>query len=131
MFPVATKEDGQCIAAPDVCKVPPVPTPTPFVNKALCRDAEGTSPRVLACNKEVLVETSLVPMSSGNEPGVAGGILSGVNLGPATFKSFSGRVYAEGKHVVILTSATGQNGNAANVPGLHVTPSQTKVLAGA
>jgi hypothetical protein len=105
--------------------------PTPFVNLALCRDAEGTSARVLACNKEVLVETSTIPMSYGDEPGTLGGVFSGVNIGPATFKSSSGRVYAEGKHVIILTSRTGQNGTPANAMGRVETRSQGKVLAGA
>jgi hypothetical protein len=131
MFPVTTKEDGQCVAFPDACLVPPVPTPTPFANLALCRDAESTSSRVLACNKEVVVESSVIPMSSGDEPGAGGGLLSGLCMGPARFTSYSGRVYAEGKKVVIHTSVTGQNGHSANAVGCQVSPSQTRVLAGA
>jgi hypothetical protein len=131
MSPVSTKEGGECVAFPDVCLVPPVPTPTPFINVALCRDAQSTSSRVLACNKEVVVETSVVPMSRGNEGGVAGGVMSGVNLGPARFTRYSERVFAEGKRVVVHTSTCAQNGYSANHPaGCQVTPSQTRVLAG-
>ncbi|MEM9693482.1 MAG: PAAR-like domain-containing protein [Myxococcota bacterium] len=130
MFPVATKGGGVCLAAPDVCLVPPLPTPTPFVNVALCEDAVGTSAKVRACNKEVVTEASTIPMSSGNEPGVAGGVVSGVNLGPAAFVSFSGRVIAEGKKVVTLTSQTAQNGRPANCPGLLISTAQGKVNVG-
>ncbi|HHH30820.1 MAG TPA: DUF4150 domain-containing protein [Polyangiaceae bacterium] len=131
MFPVSTKQDGTCVAFPDACLVPPVPIPTPFVNIALCRDAAATSSRVLACNKEVVVESSIIPRSIGDEPGTGGGLLSGVNMGPARFKTYSSRVYAEGKKVVIQTSVTGQNGMSANAVGCQVSPSQTRVLAGA
>lgn len=131
MFPVATKAGGDCTARVDVCRVPPQMIPTPFVNVAFCRDASGTSAQVLACNKEVLVESSEIPMSTGNEPGSGGGVISGIIKGPCTFRSYSSRVYAEGKKVVILSSTTGQNGKCANALGNQSSPSQTKVLAGA
>lgn len=131
MFLVSTKQDGMCIAFPDACLVPSVPIPTPFVNIALCRDATTTSSRVLACNKEVVVESSVIPRSTGNEPGTGGGVLSGVNMSPTRFKTYSSRVYAEGKKVVIHTSVTGQNGMSANAVGCQVSPSQTRVRAGA
>jgi Toxin PAAR-like domain len=129
MFPVSTKQDGQCIAFPDACLVPPVPTPTPFPNLALCRDAEATSSRVLACNKEVVVENSIIPQSSGDEAGSAGGVVSGMNKGPCRFTSYSSRVFAEGKKVVVHTSTTGQNGVSANAVGCQQSPSQSRVLA--
>jgi hypothetical protein len=70
-------------------------------------------------------------MSSGDEPGVGGGIMSGMNRGPVTFKTASAKVYAKGKRVIMLTACSAHNGISANAPGgLHVSPSQAKVLVG-
>ena len=131
-MPVSSKGGGECFAFPDVCLVPatPSPVPTPFPNMAMCRDADGTSGKVLADNKEVVVITSTIPMSSGDEPGTGGGVVSGVNRGQVSFKSGSSKIYAGGKKVVIHTAATAHNGSNANMPaGTHVTASQGKVLA--
>ncbi len=134
MLPVATKAAGRCFAFPDVCLVPgPAgPVPVPFPNTAECRDAEGTVESVLVEGKEVVVESSTIPMSSGDEAGTAGGVVSGVFRGPASFKSASAKIFAKGRKVVIHTALVAQNGQNANMPaGMHVTASQGKVLAGA
>jgi len=133
MLPVSTKAGGNCFAFPDVCLVPgPTgPVPTPFPNTAECRDAEATVDAVLVQGKEVIVESSKIPMSTGDEPGSAGGVVSGVFRGPAKFKTASSKIYAKGKKVVLHTAITGHNGDNANMPaGTHVSPSQGKVLAG-
>src|SRR5947209_3238599 len=116
MRSISNKAGGSCEAAPDVCLVPPLSTPTPFPNVANCRDAEATSAKVLAGNKEVLVESSVIPMSHGDEPGVGGGVMSGVQLGPARFTTSSSKVYAGGKRVVIHTASTSHNGFSPNHP---------------
>jgi hypothetical protein len=132
MLPVSTKGGGECFAFPDVCLVPatPSPVPTPFPNTGQCRDADGTVGKVLADNKEVLVQPSTLPMSSGDEAGTGGGVVSGVSRGQISFKSASAKVYAGGKKVVLHTAATAHNGVNANMPaGTQVTASQGKVLA--
>ena len=133
MLPVATKAGGNCFGFPDVCLVPAPtgPVPSPFPNTAECRDADGTVDAVLVEGKEVIVESSKIPMSSGDEAGSAGGVVSGVFRGPATFKTASSKVFAKGKKVVLHMALTGHNGDNANMPaGMHVSPSQSKVLAG-
>lgn len=133
MLPVATKAAGTCFAFPDVCQVPgPTgPLPTPFPNTAQCRDAEGTVDSVVVENKDVIVESSTIPMSSGDEPGTAGGVVSGVFRGPASFTTASSKIYAKGKRVVIHLAVSAHNGTNANMPaGTHVSPSQSRVLAG-
>lgn len=130
---VSTKAGGQCVAFPDVCNVPSPggPVPTPFTNTAECRNAEATVASVLIGNKEVVVETSRIPSSTGDEPGSAGGVVSGVIRGPATFKTASAKVYAKGKRVVLHGATAAQNGDNANMPaGAQVSPSQEKVVAG-
>ena len=135
MFPASTKAGGICFAFPDVCLVPAPPAPpipTPFPNTGECAQADGTIDAVLFGNKEVVVESSKIPMSSGDEPGVNGGVMSGQNMGQVAFKTASSKVYAKGKKVVMLTSTSAHNGASANAPaGTVQTPSQTKVLVGA
>jgi len=133
MFPAATKAGGTCFGFPDVCKVPSSagPVPTPFPNTGQCRDAQGAVDSILVQAKAILVESSKIPMSSGDEAGTAGGILSGMFMGPVVFKTACSKVYAKGKRVVMMTATTGHNGICSNQPaGMHGVPSQTKVMVG-
>lgn len=136
MFPASTKGGGECVAFPDVCKVPAPPAPpvpTPFPNAAQCANASGASvtKRVKILNKPVLHQGSEIPMSSGDEPGVLKGVVSNTNMDRARFKTFSSKVFVEGSKVVRHLATTGQNGSSANMPaGTQVSPSQTKVIVG-
>ncbi|MFT3765790.1 MAG: DUF4150 domain-containing protein [Minicystis sp.] len=130
---VSTKAGGQCFAFPDVCLVPSPggPVPTPLPNTAEVRNADATVASVLVSNKEVVVETSRIPTSTGDEAGTGGGVVSGLIRGPATFKTASAKVYAKGKRVVIHGATSAHNGDNANMPaGAQVSPSQSKVVAG-
>ncbi|MBL8601395.1 MAG: DUF4150 domain-containing protein [Myxococcales bacterium] len=136
MFPASTKEGGQCFGFPDVCKVPAPPAPpipTPFPNIAMCANASGASvtQKVKIRNKQVLHKSSEIPNSSGDEPGTLGGMISGVNMSKAVYKTASSKVLVEGKYIVTHLKTTPQNGSRANVPmGTQVAPSQTKVIIG-
>jgi Domain of unknown function (DUF4150) len=134
MFPVTTKAGGTCFAFPDVCLVPASggpPVPTPFPNTGQCSDAQGTVDTVLVENKEVLVETSTLPQSTGDEAGTGGGVVSGTFRGCVKFKTASSKVYAKGKRVVLMGAVTAHNGDNANMPaGQQVAPSQGRVLVG-
>lgn len=133
IFPITTTAGGTCMAVPDVCKVPAPPAPpvpTPFPNIANCNQATtGTcSQKVTIQNKPLLTKKSEIPMSSGDEAGVAGGVVSGKNKGEAKFVKFSSKVKIEGQFVVFQTCTTAQNGKNANAQGgLQADPSQQKV----
>lgn len=133
MFPVSTKAGGQCMAFPDVCKTPTPggPVPMPYPNIAMLTQANGgtLSSKVLIENQKVATTKTEISMSSGDEAGTVGGVVSNRFKGPAKFKKGSSRVSAEGAPVVHLTSMIGQNGVAnANMPaGTQVAPSQSKV----
>jgi hypothetical protein len=96
---------------------------------ATCTDAVGTVDSITIEGAPVIVESSIIPMSAGDEPGVLGGVISGVFMGPAQFKTASSKVYAKGKRVVLAGAVTGQNGTSANAIGQQVMPSQTRVIA--
>lgn len=133
MFPVTTKAAGTCFAFPDVCLVPAPsgPVPTPFPNTGQCTDATATVSAVLVENQEVLVETSSLPQSSGDEPGTGGGVISGTFRGVVKFKTASAKVRAKGKRVILFGAVTAHNGDNANMPaGKQIAPSQSRVLAG-
>jgi hypothetical protein len=131
MLPASTTGGGMCQGPLDVCKVPtPVgPVPTPFVNIAQLPTALKFVPHVLVVMRPAVNQGSRIPISSGDEPGVAGGVISAMNMGPAQPRMVSSKVYFGGGKAVYHTSMWGQNGANANVPmGVQATPSQTKVI---
>ena len=109
--PIARKE-GICMAMPDVCDSPvpsSSPVPIPYPNIAQLSSATGTAATVKAGGKEVIVEDSEIPTSSGDEAGTVGGQTSGTFMQKCTFAEFSGTVKAEGKGIVRQLDATKQN----------------------
>ena len=133
MMPASTKQGGQCLAFPDVCKVPAPPAPpipTPFPNMAMVPQASGgtCTKKVKISNKKAIVKPTEIPMSSGDEPGALGGMISSKIKGECTFKNASSKVKFEGKKAVYVSCMTGQNGKNANHPaGAQIAPSQVKV----
>ncbi len=133
MFPVATTMNGMANAIPDVCNTPappapPIPVPYPNIAMLMQADPSSCSMKVKILFMPVVVMTTKIPMTSGDEAGSAGGVVSGTIKGPAMFTRGSAKVMIEGKPVVFHTCTTGHNGQAANAPiGIHDVPSQTKV----
>ena len=133
MFPASTNGGGQCVIFPDVCKTPSPggPVPIPYPNIAMLTQAKGSSlsKKVLILGKKTATTKTEISMSSGDEAGTVGGVISNRFKGPAKFKKGSSRVKAEGSPVVYHTSIIGQNGvsNANHPAGVQVAPSQTTV----
>ena len=120
------------MAMPDTCLTPAPPAPpipTPYPNTAQVNQAKGTATKVKFASKEVVTKNSKISRSMGDEAGVNGGLMSGMNMGPVSFKKCSSKVKAQGQEVGHLTSVTGHNGTNANAPaGTQMAPSQTKVM---
>jgi len=133
MFPASTKGAGQCMIFPDVCKTPappapPVPIPYPNIAQLAQCDGGTCSSKVKFDGKEAATKDTEITMSSGDEPGSIGGVISNTFKGPAKCKKGSSRVKIEGKEAAYHTCMWGQNGSNANCPaGVQVAPSQTKV----
>jgi hypothetical protein len=116
IFPVTTTGAGQVVGFPDVCKTPPGPVPVPYPNIAMLSDGSG-SKKVKIQNKETLRKGDKIRMSSGDEAGVAMGVVSNKIKGEAELKMGWSKVKAEGKEVGHLTVMAGQNGGPSyNVP---------------
>ena len=107
---------------PDVCKAPTVPVP--FVNIAFAKDlAKGTTTVFSHGGAMNGIKGSEFYKSIGDEPGVGGGVKSGVNLHRATFLSWSPDVFMEGKPVTRLTDRMlMNNGNTISAGGYFTGP---------
>ena len=132
MFGITTTAGGMSSGFPDVCKTPSPagPIPIPYPNMAMMNQASaGTcTKKVKVVNKPALTSKSKVPMTSGDEAGSAGGVVSSKIKGEAMFIKTSMKVKFEGNPAAFQTCMMGQNGKPFNVPaGIHGAPSQTKV----
>jgi len=68
-----------------------------------------------------------IPLSNGDEPGVAGGVMSGTIIGPARNLKGSVKVLHGGMPATRMLDSAMQN--STNVPGgMTMIPSQTKVM---
>ena len=107
---------------PDVCKAPD--KPIPFTNTAFAKDlAKGTKTVFSHGGAMNGIKGSEFSVSIGDEPGVGGGVKSGVNKHRATFLSWSPNVFMEGKPVTRLTDRMLLNkGNTMSAGGYYTVP---------
>ncbi|MGH1330271.1 MAG: PAAR-like domain-containing protein [Paracoccaceae bacterium] len=107
---------------PDVCKAPTYPAP--FTNIAFAKQlAKGT--KTVKSHKGAMcaIKGSEFSTSIGDEPGVGGGVKSGVNMNKATWLSWSPNVFAEGKPVARLSDRMLMNkGNTVSAAGYFTGP---------
>jgi hypothetical protein len=102
MSVVHASSNGVTIAFPDVCKTPAPPAPPipiPYPNIAKSSDTAKETKKVKADGNGVCVKDSNFSMSTGDEAGSIGGLISGKIKGKAEFVNFSFDVKFEGKNV--------------------------------
>ena len=99
---VHKKSDGVSTASPDPCLTPSPPVPVAYVNVAYAKDLADAAKTVFADGEGIALSDSNFSTSVGDEPGTAGGVVSGVNKGKAIFLNYSMDVFAEGKNVCRL-----------------------------
>jgi Domain of unknown function (DUF4150) len=107
---------------PDVCKSPVVPVP--YTNIAFAKDlARGTKTVFSHGGAMNGIKGSEFSVSIADEPGVGGGVISGVNMHRATWLSWSPDVFMEGKPVTRLTDRMLMNkGNTISAGGYFTGP---------
>jgi hypothetical protein len=130
MKPILNNSGGMCAAFPDTCKTPSPggPVPMPYPNMAQDGDGDGCS-SVKIENKNILRKGDHIRMSSGDEAGSLGGVISGVFKNSAELADGCDTVTAEGMPVAYLLVPVEQNGGGANSKmGKAVQPPQTSVL---
>ncbi|WP_213307582.1 DUF4150 domain-containing protein [Paraburkholderia sacchari] len=128
MFAV-TKENGQCMGMPDVCLTPAPPAPpvpVPYPNIAMPMMGNPATTKVLIHGMPALTKASKINLSSGDEPGVNGGVASGTDMGVMEFVMGSQKVKLEGNPAVRLGDMTKHNGG--NAVGNVLAPSQPVVM---
>ena len=92
---------GVTIAFPDLCKTPTPagPIPIPYPNIAMSSDTAKGTKKVKCDGESTCLKDSNFKMSTGDEPGSAGGVASSKTKGKAEFINFSFDVKFEGKNV--------------------------------
>ena len=115
---------------PDVCltPAPPAPAPVPIPYPNLATGPMGT-PAVYnvmyMCTPAHNMSTS-IPMTNGDNAGVATGVAAGTVMGPSRHLTGSFTVLLKGMPATKMTSMALQN--STNCPGARIVPSQIKIL---
>ncbi|WDE08066.1 DUF4150 domain-containing protein [Thalassomonas viridans] len=115
---------------PDVCKtiVGPAVVPIPYPNIGMTSTA---IPNIFNMFTVAMPDHNLmttVPLSNGDEAGIAMGVVSNMIIGPVRHLFGSVKVFKSVMPATKMLSPTGQNGMALNVPGMTLSPCQVKVM---
>jgi hypothetical protein len=121
---------GTDMGFPDVCLTPappaPAPIPIPYPNIAMGPTAIPNVPTVLIMGAPAHNMATTIPMTNGDNPGIALGVASATVMGPSRHLTAAFTVLIMGAPATRLTSASLQN--STNCPGCRIVPSQTLVL---
>lgn len=123
MTTVMTFGAGMSQGMPDVCKVPPFAVPAPFPNLGTNAMAVPTYFTVLINGMPELNISGQYAVTSGDEAGVMGGVVSNMIVGMARPMMGSMVYMMGGSPSWRLTAPTMHN--MANTPGTSMVPSQT------
>lgn len=122
-----TQMGGIDFAFPDVCLTPtPAPVPIPYPNFSAGPMAVPAAYNVLWGCAPTHNMSSVVPLTNGDNAGVAMGVASGLVMGPSRHLTAAFTVLVGGMPATRLTSMSLQN--STNVPGMRIAPSQVSVL---
>lgn len=92
---------GMSLVFPDVCKTPTPggPVPIPYPNLGKSSDTSQGSKKVKADGQMIMNKGAKYMMSTGDEPGTVGGVLSSTFKQNCEFLMYSFNVMVEGKNV--------------------------------
>lgn len=123
-----TQLGGVDTGFPDVCLTPTPagPVPTPYPNIAAGPMTVGFYPKVMFMCAPAHNMTSTIPMTNGDNAGLATGVASATVMGPSRHVTAAFTVLVGPAPVTRVTSVAIQN--STNCPGARLAPSQVKVL---
>ncbi|MBS0501785.1 MAG: DUF4150 domain-containing protein [Burkholderiaceae bacterium] len=120
---------GLDTAFPDVCLTPSppgVPVPLPYPDIAAGPMAVPNVPTILFCGAPAHNMGTTIPMTNGDNVGLATGVASGTVMGPSRHLTGAFTVLLKGLPATRMTSVSLQN--STNAPGCRLVPSQIKIL---
>ena len=119
---------GTDMGFPDVCLTPTPagPVPIPYPNIAMGPMAVPNCPNILIMCTPAHNLGTTIPMTNGDNAGVAMGVASGTVMGPSRHVTGAFTVLFNGMPASRLTSMSIQN--STNCPGVRMVPSQALVL---
>src|SRR5579863_230457 len=119
---------GTDIGFPDVCLTPvgPAVVPIPYPNIAMGPMGVPAAYNVLFMCTPAHNLATIIPMTNGDNAGVALGVASGLVMGPSRHLTGAFTVLVGGMPATRMTSTSLQN--STNCPGARLVPSQVKVL---
>ena len=119
---------GTDTAFPDVCLTPSPagPVPVPYPNIAMGPMAVPNVPNILFMGTPAHNLGTTIPMTNGDNAGLATGVASGTVMGPSRHLTGAVSILIKGMPASRMTSMSLQNNT--NAPGCRVVPSQTKIL---
>ena len=123
----ATQMGGVDAGFPDVCLTPTPagPVPIPYPNIATGMMGVPAAYNCIMCGAPAHNMLTTVPLSNGDNAGVAMGVASGVVMGPDRHVTASFTCLIGGAPAIRLTSVAIQN--STNCPGMRVSPSSASV----
>ncbi|MFT3774017.1 MAG: DUF4150 domain-containing protein [Minicystis sp.] len=122
-----TQMGGMDFGFPDVCLTPtPVPVPIPYPNFALGPLGVPAAYNILfSCTPAHNLLTT-IPITLGDQPGIALGVASGMVMGPSRRLTAMFTCLVDGIPATRMTSIGLHN--LTNIIGMRIVPSQFKVL---
>jgi hypothetical protein len=122
-----TQMCGIDMGFPDVCLTPmPAPVPIPYPNIAAGPMGVPAAYTVLITGAPAHNMGTTVPLTNGDNPGVAMGVASGLVMGPSRHLTASFTILMDGMPATKMTSMSLQN--STNCPGMRLVPSQPRVI---
>jgi len=125
-----TQMGGVNFGIPDVCltPAPPAPAPVPIPYPNIANGPMGVPAAyniLMACTPAHNMSTT-IPLSNGDNAGLATGVASGTVMGPCRHVTAAFTILLNGVPATRLTSASIQNNT--NCPGMRIAPSQLQIL---
>jgi hypothetical protein len=123
-----TQMMGMDLGFPDVCLTPagPAVVPIPYPNIALGPTAIPSQFTMFVMAMPVHNLGTEVPLTNGDNAGLATGVASGTVMGPSRHLTGAFTVLVDGMPMTRLTSMSLQN--STNAPGIRLVPSQPVML---